>query len=396
MKKEFSLLLLTGAISLSTSALEMNYSGEFRLRNQNREFTFSNSDRRNLTELRARANFNLKLNEEISFTFTPQVTNNFGQSIAETNDAGDTARNSSGDKYHKGIDIFEAYILSKGDFFSYKIGRQQLNYGDNVVLGRRNWTAGGLTFDSVKLMFEIGEGQLDLAYSKLSEGADPTDANDDSDLTLLYYKILKRDKLELDTYFIRNNVNGTTNLETNTYGVRLKGEWNNITYRTEDILQVHQQTDRNEHNIDLELGYNFDFGLKSYIGWSQSSVAFDHLYTNRHAWNGIIDVVGRRNLETIYAGANYKVSSDWSFKFKWMNFKQKSTGFGAYNQATSAILAGDTSKDDVGNEFDLIASYKKNKYETLKLAASMFSHGDYFTGNIDSSKFFYVEYLLRY
>ncbi len=394
MKKTFSSFLLLGAFSFSTQAVEYNYSGEFRLRNQNREFTFSNADRRNLIEMRARANFNVKLDNNLSFYLSPQATKNYGELISETNDESDSVHNSSGDRYHTGVTIFEAYIFSQKESFAYKLGRQQLNYGDNVVLGRRNWTAGGLSFDAAKFMINIGEGQLDLAYAKISEGSDTTNATDDADLVILYYQILKRKDLNLDLYALHNNERHV--LETYTYGLRLKGEWNNITYRTENILQTHQQPDRSEHNIEAEVGYKFTSDLSTYAGWMQASTNFDQLYTNRHAWNGIIDVVGRRNLESIFAGANYKLNDDWKLNFKWMNFKQKATGLGAYNQAVSGQLSGNKQNDDIGNEFDLLVSYNSSKYETIKLGASLFSHGDYFQNNIDPSTFFYLEYLLKF
>jgi len=394
MKIKISLLLFTGVFSLNTFAFKMDYSGEFRLRNQNRELKYSNADRRNQTAMRARANFNLKIKDGLSFAFTPQVTNNFGQVIASTNDPSSTSHNSSGDKYHVGVNIFEAYVLSKGKTFSYKIGRQQLDYGDNVILGRRNWTTTGLTFDAVKLMFNIGEGQLDLAYSKISEGANKTSTKDDADVALLYYKILNRKNLNLDVYLVHNNKRQV--LETNSYGFRLKGMLNNISYRTENIIQSQQQRSHTEHNLEGELGYNFDFGLKTYAGWRQTSVAYDQLYTNRHAWNGLIDIIGRRNLETIFAGANYQLSKTWDLKFKWLNFKQKSLGYGVYNQAVSSILNGDASKSNIGNEFDLFINYKKNQYEALKLGASLFSHGNYFQGNRGNSTFLFLQYLLKY
>jgi hypothetical protein len=198
MKKEFSLLLALGALPTCAFGIDLDYSGEFRLRNQNREFTFSNGDRRNLIEMRARANFKVKFDENLTFNISPQATKNYGELISETNDETDTIRPSSGDKYHSGVDLFEAYIHSTGETISYKLGRQQLNYGDNVILGRRNWTAGGLSFDAAKFTFSIGEGELDLAYAKLSEGGDTSNANDDADLTLAYYKILKEKDLNLD------------------------------------------------------------------------------------------------------------------------------------------------------------------------------------------------------
>lgn len=385
-------LALVSLFSVSTSALDYEYGGEFRIRNQNREHTFSNADRRNLIQLRARAQFKVKLENNLSFTMVPQGVKTFGEVISTSNDENDTSRLSSGDQYHSAVDLFEGYVESKGDFFSYKLGRQKLNYGDSVILGTRNWTNGGLSFDAVKGSFQLGEGVLDVAYSKITEGSDNTNTVDDTDLSFLYYRPLMRKNLNLDFYLIRNNERGT--LETLSYGTRFKGNWKNIAYRTEVIIQQQSQRDQTEHSFDVEAGYKFN-SLKPYIGFTQSSGSYDQLYTNRHRWNGIIDVVGRTNLESLFAGVNYKPTDMWEVKLKYMNFKQKELGVGAYNQATSGIISGDATKEDIGNELDLIVKYNKNKYEDLIVGLSHFSHGDYFSSNPDASSFFYLEYLLK-
>ena len=158
-------------LQFSLSAVDYDFKGQFRVRNQNRELTSSNGDRRNLIQLRARASLKVLVKKGITFTLTPQTTKTYGE-----------VQNSlltSGDQFHSRVDIFEASIFSQEQGFSYQIGRQKLNYGDHLILGTRNWTNGGLVFDALKLSFELGQGDLDFAYAKVSEGSDIVSTNDD-------------------------------------------------------------------------------------------------------------------------------------------------------------------------------------------------------------------------
>ncbi len=379
-------------IFADTLGIRVKHKGEFRLRNQNREHSFSNADRRNLIQLRARAQVEIKLPENLNFTMVPQGTKTYGEVIATSNDENNTSRLSSGDKFHTGIDLFEAYVESKGNIFSYKLGRQKLGYGDYVILGTRNWTNGGLSFDAAKGTLRLGSGELDIVYSKISEGTDNTNTTDDTDLAFLYYKIIKKKALKLDAYFIRNNER--ERFKTDSFGVRYKGFENKFHYRLESIIQLNEQLDEREHTFDLELGYQLN-KFKPYLGFSQTSANYDHLYTNRHKFNGIIDVLGRRNLETLFLGVNYDPMDSLGIRFKYLNFSQKDLGQGVYDLGARNPVSGDANQKSIGQELDLTVRYEKSDYENIILGFYHFIHGDYFSTSPSNSTFFYLEYLLR-
>jgi hypothetical protein len=370
-------------LPFSLSAVDYDFKGQFRVRNQNRELTSSNGDRRNLIQLRARTSLKVSVKKGLTLTLTPQATKTYGE-----------VQNSlltSGDQFHSSVDIFEASVFSQEEGFSYQIGRQKLNYGDHLILGTRNWTNGGLVFDALKLSFELGRGDLDFAYAKVSEGSDIVSTNDDINLAFLYYKIIKEKDLNLDAYIIHNN--DRQGDEVWALGSRYKGQKRRWGWRSEIILQSLPQTNDIEHTIDLEGSFFVKSSLRTFFGWTQSSGRYNQLYTNRHFYNGMIDIVGRRNLEGFFAGTNYKIDDRWKLNFKWMNFNQMHKGIGAYDQAVASLINGDRNNSDIGNEFDLSLHFQKNKYENLTLGLSTFLHGDYFTSSPQASRFFYLEYL---
>lgn len=373
---------------------KFSYGGQLRVRNDNKELTYSSSDKHNVTQLRARMEFEATLPNGTLFHVSPQGTKNYGDVQYVTNDAtSNRARVTSGDKYHSRVELFEAYAKRTVGKLSYKIGRQALGYGDRIILGTRNWTAGGLAYDALKFSYKIGAGQLDLGYAHNSVGDETNSTHDDSILSFLYYKALMQKDLQLDVYFIHNNDRDSE--EVKNVGFRYYQKFGNFDVRTENIYQTQRVADKKEHNLNLSLGYSFTDSFRTYLRYMQASENYNHLYTNRHLYNGIIDVVGRQNLVNYEVGAKYKLNSDFDFSLQFMCFSQKDT-VGAYNQATSAVLAGDITKEHIGNEVDFMAHYKLSTQEKVSLAYSTFMHGDYFSSNPDNSRFAYLQYYLKF
>lgn len=394
---------LIGLSSLSVyAAPEMDFGAELRLRNENRTMEQdSTQNRRNRTQMRARMTFDAKVNENLNFHIAPQATKYYGEVINTANNAGTTNRLSSGDQYHSSVDLFEAYAKGKRGKVEYKLGRQALGYGDNIILGTRNWTAGGLSYDAVKFTVPAGgESKLDLVYAQISQGTTATEVSDDVMLTILYYKALTQEDLLLDVYAFNNDDRASQENIFN-LGFRLKGKLNKLDFRTENIAQTNSKMkDNTESNFNVEVGYKLNDPLRVYIGFSQASANFSQMYTNRHRYNGIIDMVGRRNMNTYEVGASYKANSDLSFSLQYFMFTRKDKKVAAYKQNgkayTGATVDQTGKEEEIGSEIDFITKYKLSKNEKLTLALSQFKHGDYFQGDIDTSTFVFVEYGLKF
>ncbi len=392
MKRFLSSLLL---LSFPVHATFENFSfaSELRIRNNHKELSTSNNDNRNTTQFRARIKIENQITDKIKLNFTPQVTKNFGEVASQSNDENSAPVLTSGDKYHSSVDLYEAYVHVQRDHFEYKLGRQTLIYGDHIILGDRNWTAGGLVFDALKFKVPVGLGVVDLVYSQISEGSDISDTSDDIDLTFAYWKMLKEESHLLDLYLIHNN--DKQGIETLNIGARLLFNIGSFDFRTENIAQRHSSLDRTEHSLNNEIGYNFNQDIRLHIGYDQNSGSYNHLYTSRHRFNGEIDIVGRTNLVNMNMGTSYKYNSHLKFKLAYLRYRQHETGVGAYNLATSSILAGDRGQKEIGQEVNFFTTLRISKYENLKLSFSLFDHGDYFTTNPNHSTFTYLQYQLK-
>lgn len=375
------------------SEIQFSYGGQFRVRNENREISSSSSDRRNQTQLRARLELEATMPSGTVLHISPQGAKNYGEiEYQSTSINSNTARETSGDKYHSRMDLFEAYAKRSVGNLTYKVGRQTMGYGDRIILGTRNWTPGGLSYDALKLSYKLGVGEIDFAYAQNALGnANSTD--DDSILSFLYYKVFQKKDLKLDVYFIHNN--DRDNLELKNLGFRYFQKFGSLDVKTENIFQDQSQTDKKEHNLNLEVGYQVNQSLKSYLSYMQASKNYDHLYTNRHLYNGILDVVGRKNLVRYELGTKYRLNHQFHFSLQVMRFNQKDNS-GAYNQATSAVIGGNVSEEHIGDEINLISVYKVNPNERLSFALAAFDHGDYFQNSPDLSRFGYLQYLLKF
>ncbi len=378
--------------------VEFNYGGQLRIRNEHKELSHSTQDKRNATGLRVRMELEAKVNNNLKFYIAPQATKAYGEVITEANDESLTNRNSSGDKYHSSMDLFEGYIESKTDGFKYKLGRQRLKYGDQRILGERNWTPGAASFDAFLVQWEIGKkGKLDLVYAQNSDGNSSSDESDDTNLAFAYYKLKMDSAHELDAYIIHNNEREV--LESMTYGFRIKHVWGNFTFVTENMYQTQtdfvNNDDSVEHNVNIDLAYQLSSPLGLKLSYMQASAGYDQLYVNRHMYLGIIDIVGRKNLEAISLVGKYQTDSAWTFNAQLHMFNRKDENVAAYNQATSSTIAGDMDEKHIGNELDLIVDYEKNEYEKFRLGLSQFQHGDYFNDSLDNSSFVFLQYLFK-
>lgn len=389
--KLLSKVIWVGSLVFTTQGYgQVDFSGQLRLRNDHKQLSHSSKDKNNVFDYRARLNFEKKQESGLKFYLSIQGTKNYGEVISATNDESDSSVYSSGDKYHSGVDLFQGYVESKKGDLTYKIGRQTLAYGDNLILGSRNWTTGGLAYDAFKLNW----GKLDLVYSQISEGDSVAKSDDNTMLTFLYYKAIKEKSQELDTYVIHHN--DRSDYESVSLGIRYKQSWDSWDVRTENIAQNHTNLDSTEHTVNLEVGYKAGSLGRFYIGAAQASENFDQLFTNRHKFNGLIDIVGRRNLNTYELGYKKSISDKLKLTLKYLSFSQKSTGVGAYNQPTSSVISGNVEESQIGQEVDLNLDYSLSKGESLGLGVSSFDHGDYFNDDPDNSHFTYLQYLIKF
>lgn len=394
-KTKYIAIAVTALVGLNAKALEIKHNGQFRLRHENYDIYEGRSDKTDFSTMRLRVGMDFKIDEKRRIFISPQAVKNFGEVYSEAQSDGSVKdRTTSGDKFDSPLEFHEAYAEIPLSDIKLKMGRQELAYGDNVILGNRNWTPNGQTFDAVKASIGFAGGELDLVYSKIVD-TESDEVNDNDSLLFAYYKAIKTDNLNLDIYVIQHNeaLDGVNN-DSISYGFRYKQQFGNFGINTENIFQEFNEQEESGYSYNLVIDYKAG-KFKPFASYMSTSEDYDQLYTNRHKYNGIIDIVGRKNLDRVSAGTSYKASDKLKLKLEYFQFKKHSDEDLAYNQATNSTLSGDINESDLGSEVDFVLTYSPTKGESFTLGYSEFHHGDYFEEQ-EVSKFGYLQYLLKF
>lgn len=262
------------------------------------------------------------------------------------------------------LDLHESYVLVN-DFFGLpvdlKVGRQELVYGDQRLIGSFGWSNNGRSFDAIKLSHNTDSYDVDFFYSKIREAtaAAPVKTDTDQDFYGVYATIKSLPAGNtLDAYLLylrdgRGNINETafaglnsgvpivangtalTDIEGTqelwTLGARLKGNYNSFDYTVEIPYQwgtidtgtkypaatvpptapvAGQDFDIQAWAFAAKAGYTFNpSGKKTRIGveydWASGDdnsldgdiETFSNLFPTNHGHYGMMDTTGWRNIE---------------------------------------------------------------------------------------------------
>ena len=384
--KEKDRILMSLKDKRKKSLSAFSYKGHFQLRNEsakNRQGV-QGARQSNQTVYRFRTNFTFSPNENLSFNFTPQAVKGFGNN------------ENGGLTQHSQVDVYEANINYKlTESLTAKIGRQELSYGDHLIIGALPWLNEARSFEGIKLTAEHSLGATDIMYSKTSDNATPLQANDDTNLFTLYNKFsfgpLAK---EADLYFFHRD-GDTTNAEQelNTIGFRVKGSIKNIFYRTENAMQEGGGVGEDAYQYNVEVGAK----VSKFSGSLEYAVAgpdYIQMYPTAHKFLGFADVLGRRNIKHLALHANASLNSWLAVRADIHSFKRKDTTKGAYSLLGTSSLGTNGSSDDIGNELDIVLTFKSKDNIKLQLGGAWFDPGAYMKdqqGNDKMTQFTYAQ-----
>jgi hypothetical protein len=380
-----------------------------------------------------------------------------------TNTSGDTwgssSKNVSGDEHCNGIDLHESWVkiddLFGLDGVSAQIGRQELVYGDERLIGAFGWNEYGRSFDAVKFMYRADQVDVDVFASKIADQTagflNMGDSNDrDQDFYGIYstLKVIPNNVLDLYALMLRdgswdpfvgNNSGGGANLSfasgpggtinktqnLYTFGARLAGKLAGVDYTVELPFQtgtIETDSAAGEYDISTwafaaKAGYTLPIPQKIRVGAEYNMASGDddasdneletffNLFPTNHGHMGHMDQQGWRNMEAWNLNATWEALSNLSLFVSWWNFKLMEEedgwyGAGHWNNTIQAdslrkgMSTGDNDKD-VGSELDFMATYKYNKAVTLKAGISRFFTDDFIEkrlqGHDDDQDWGYVE-----
>ncbi|MDZ7691997.1 MAG: alginate export family protein [Balneolaceae bacterium] len=277
------------------------------------------------------------------------------------------------------VNIHEAWARMKfSEQLGLKLGRQELVYDDQRLLGSVNWTQQARSHDALVVQFGDPESdlQIDLGGSYNQE-AENVFGNS---YTLSNYKVLSYLWLnkafgyfDASALFLTDGFEqqtGQTNFRY-TYGTDLN--YNRQRWNVSGSAYYQQGDDGSRRNISAymlaaEVSYNLDFlqfrtGYDYLSGGNANDInparnTFHTLYATNHKFYGNMDYflnipVDTRGggLQDLYLGTNYKVTEDFNAGLTYHSFALA-------NEISDPQNITETLDQYLGSEFDLNFSYQ--------------------------------------
>ena len=307
----------------------------------------------------------------------------------------------------EGVDIHQAFVDFENVFgapLTFRVGRQELSYGDQRLVSPLDWHPVGRSFDGVRTMYEREDFQFDVFAMNIVEGSigPGGDAGDDHYFAGIYFAYEGIEAHELDLYvFYRSFATGsitaedgsTGDLEDATFGVRFKGRTGGFDYSIELVGQAGNRAgdDVLAYAGAAVFGFTFDSDWKPRIGveWDFASgdddptdgdfETFDPLFAFVHAYQGYLDIWAWRNGHDIVGKISIRPTADLFVEAAFHVFILDSNSDAWYNAPGLPIrrAPGGGVDDLVGFELDLHAKYTLNESTHLWFGYSHFFAGDY-------------------
>lgn len=331
------------------------------------------------------------------------------------------------------IDLHQAY-LQLGDAAKFplrlKVGRQELIYGDERLVGASDWSNVGRVFDAAKLRFENSDVWVDAfsGHVVMVDDHSFNNANEDDFLSGVYASTRTWvPKQETQVYFLARNVGenspatigpglpplltGASPRDIYTVGARVKslaGQFDGWDYEAEvagqfgrfkssvtapslrqEAFAAHAAGGYTfEHawgTPRMGLEYNFASGDKDPTDKRHGT--FDNLFPTNHKFYGYMDFVSWQNIHNARFAAAIKPAKKLTLTLDYHAFWLATTHDSFYQvngapRTTGGYGINPNAGNFVGTELDLIASYTIKPYATAQAGFGHFFVGDYLKNSL--------------
>ena len=341
-----------------------------------------------------------------------------------------------GDEHHLSpdsdrADIQQAY-LQIGDAQQFPLlatlGRQELIYGDQHIVGNGDWSNTARSFDAAKLRYESADFRLDAFAGRVVVPYD-NHFNVSNDYDTLYGLYGSTKTLiqwqETQLYFLSRDAKSkapnatapgmpgtpTTARNIQTMGTRwtsLPGALAGWDYSLEAALQfgniVQANVRRNQRAYALfassgytftdtwgspRLGAGYDFGSGDNNANDGKNQTFDNLFGTNHRFYGSMDLFCERNMQIPRLCASIKPVKQLSLSTEYLMFWLANTNDSLYPESGSSRNENGYGQHPnfssyVGSELDFLATYSINPACELQLGAGHFFAGEYIKQSVNS------------
>ena len=330
-------------------------------------------------------------------------------------------------------DLHQAYLAigNHKEFpLSIKVGRQELSYGDERLIGAFGWNNIGRVFDAAKVRWQNAWFGADLFTSRLVLPDDNqfNVSNDYDYFSGIYATTRKISSISLDAYFLSRNANNQAAFsqpmslvpmpsarDIYSFGARVKSnpeDWGNCDFTGEYVGQFGHYNDPRlvaaglnpsleheafaaysgfgytwkESSLSPRLGLEYNFASGDGDPRDGTHGTFENLFPTNHKFYGFMDFASLQNLHNIRFQSSIKRVARISLTAEGHLFWLANTSDNFYNVgggarggigATPGTGYGINPKHSpyAGAELDITATYTINSYIQLE---AMYGH--YFKG----------------
>lgn len=388
------------------AAAPMEFGGELRLRPEmraNPDFDKDTHKSQRFVGSRLRISGQARAADDVSVKVTFQDTRNWGEEAGTSSGLTDSG---------EAIDIHEGFVEFQkfaGSVFNLRAGRQELVYGDQRLIGNFGWSNQGRAFDAFKAFLENPVLSIDLFIAKRKEnnGTTAANSNQDRDLSGIYSSWKKLlPKTTTDIYFFHDREGDTSGAAKTknvyTLGARVAGKNARVDYTIETPFQFgdngtlvgvsSESVKINAYAAAAKAGYTFvgskeirvglgyDFASGDDNASDDQAKTFNNLYPTNHAFYGLMDNQGWRNLNSWNIALSGKPAPSIFSSISFWNFRLAQEKDGWYNAAGTASgslrsASAANRKKDVGRELNLLLRFTQSP--TIIWEAG---YGHFFTG----------------
>ena len=304
------------------------------------------------------------------------------------------------------FDLHQAYFKLNGLFdtpVSLKLGRQELAYGNQRLIGAVGWHPRGRTFDGAVLAYDTKAASVDVFAARLAPGFSGTTTSGEGSNNLLgiysTWSVAKQQTLEVFAILDNNtrDVGSETSLTRFTPGVTLKGTFSQVSYTLEGAYQGGDNAGQTigASLLSAKADYTFETSGSPSVGGGYTRLSgdanpsddefgtFNTLFATNHKFYGYMDFFlsipsqASNGLQDAHLTASANVTEKLGVSAKVHHFME-------------ADAPSSRSTEAYGQEVDLTLSYQFADPVSVTVGTSAFFPGDAQAPNGDTAYWGYV------
>ncbi len=293
--------------------------------------------------------------------------------------------------YQDTWDLRQAYAeigdMEKG-FFALRVGRQEINLGEERLVGSSDWTNAARSFDAARLRLHHKKFRADIFASSVVV-ISPTQIGAVAPGNNLYGLYGGMDNVipnaTIEPYVlwrsqsdVKSELAGIGTSDEKITGTRWVGTLpRGFDYNTDVAMERGSLV---KDTIRAWAGH-FALGWKAPLPWSPRSVAeynyasgsgsskdgshntFDQLYATAHDKYGLADQVGWKNTHHLRMGPEWKILPRWSMAARYSDYWLANAHDAMYNTSNAVVaqVASGSAGRWVGQEMDVVSAFQLTK-----------------------------------